>query len=147
MEIQNHSKNSVISTKRLIKGILCLSLLFFVCFSYGQDNIVKKPERVIIANNEIITMEQAERYAASGYVKVMNNGVSDERRAELLEKFGDKIVPKEFIIEISLYTEEEKLEREKVKHEYIVEEIDTQYDSVSTIKIKRQYKRFYCKND
>ena len=102
------------------KTVIILSALTFIASSYGQvtkkqaettdssvsqqDVIVKKPELVIIANDKIITMEQLEEYAERGYVKAMNNGVSDKRREELFEKFGEKIGPKEFIFDISLYT-------------------------------------------
>ena len=38
-----------------MKQLFCLLLLFFVYLSYGQEKPVKKPEYVIIANDEIIT--------------------------------------------------------------------------------------------
>jgi peroxiredoxin len=98
------------SQKRInMKKLFCFLLLFSAYFSYGQENAEKTPERVIIANGEIITIEQLNELDMES-VKSMNNGVSDERRAELFEKFGDKIGPKEFIFEVILWTEDEMKE-------------------------------------
>jgi peroxiredoxin len=100
--------------KIFLSGFFCLLLLFFTCILYGQENTGNKPERVIVANDEIITMAQLEQYAKTGYIKAMNNGVSDEVRGRLFKKFGDKIGPKEFIMQIALYTEEEMKNKEKI---------------------------------
>jgi peroxiredoxin len=97
---------------------------------FQQETVVKKPERVIIVNDEIITMEQLLEYEALGRLKVMHNGVSDERRAELFEKFGDKIGPKEFIFDIYLHADVE---------------IDTQYDNEPAIKINDSIRDFTVK--
>lgn len=127
-----------------MKRLFCLLLLFSVHLSHGQEKIVKKPEYVIIANDEIVTMEKVEAYAKQGYLKSMNKGVSEER-TKLLKKFGDRIGDKEFIIIISLYTEKEKQEREKVKHEYIVEKVDTHYDNKPTINVNDSIRDFTVK--
>ena len=83
---------------------------------YGQNKVVKKPENVIIMNNEISTMEQVEKYANEGLVKSMVKGINDDQRDELAKKFGnDKIGDKEFIVVIELYSEKERLEHNK-KH-------------------------------
>jgi len=39
---QNHLKNGRMSTKRLMKSIICLTSLCFAHFSYGQENTVVK---------------------------------------------------------------------------------------------------------
>jgi len=143
------------------KIVIILSVLAFMASSYGQvmkkqakttnssvsqqDTVVQKPEYVIIANDEIITMEKLNEYAEGGYVKMMNKGVSDEERNKFFEKFGDKIGDKEFIVTISLFTEKEKQEREKVKHEYVVEEIDTQHDNEPTISENDKIRDFTVK--
>jgi peroxiredoxin len=106
---------------------------------------VQEPEYVIIANDEVITMEKMNEYFEGGYIKAMNKGVSDEERDKLFKKFGNKIGDKEFIITIFLYTEEEKQEREKVKHEYVVEEIDTQYDNEPVVNINDSIRDFTVK--
>jgi len=41
-------------------------LVFTTYFSYGQENALKKTERVIIANDEIITMEKMYEYGEQG---------------------------------------------------------------------------------
>lgn len=80
---------------------------------YSQNKVAKKPENVIIINNEISTMEQLEKYANVGLVKSMVKGVSESQRDELAKKFGNaKIGDKEFIIVIELYPEKEKLEND-----------------------------------
>ncbi|MNQ42141.1 Thiol-disulfide oxidoreductase ResA [compost metagenome] len=96
-----------------MKKLLLLALIIISQSFYGQNNAVKKPEYVIIANNEIVSMEKVEKYGADGYVKSMTKGVSEEKRKELASKFGDKIGEKEFIIIVGIYTEQEKNENEK----------------------------------
>lgn len=96
-----------------MKKIIVLLFTFSSFFFFGQEKKVKKPEYVIIINNEIVTKEKVDEYGKQGYIKSMNKGVSEEIRAKLVEKFGDKIGEKEFIILVSLYSESEKIERQK----------------------------------
>ncbi|RED26642.1 peroxiredoxin [Flavobacterium cutihirudinis] len=96
-----------------MKKLICLAILLVANNFYAQNNVAKKPENVIIINNEIVTMQQVEKYGSEGYVKSMNKGVSEEERNELAKKFGDKIGDKEFIIVVGIYTEQEKLENDK----------------------------------
>ena len=96
-----------------MKKILYL-LFLYSSIIIAQEKIIKKPEYVLIANGEIITKEKLDEYGKQGYIKSMNKGVSDEERTKLIQKFGDRIGDKEFIITIALYTEKEKLEKEKV---------------------------------
>lgn len=96
-----------------MKKLLLLALVMASQSFYGQTSVVKKPEYVILVNNEISTMAQVEKYGAEGYVKSMNKGVSEKERDELAKKFGDKIGDREFIFKIELYTEQEKLENDK----------------------------------
>lgn len=95
--------------KKIIYFILLLTNGIF----YAQEKTAKRPENVIIINNEIVSMEQVEKYGTDGYVKSMSKGVSDQERNELAKKFGDKIGDKEFIIVVSLFTESEKLENDQ----------------------------------
>lgn len=131
------------------KLVIILSAFTFIVSSYGQmtkkheevkntstsqrDTVIKKPEYVIIANDEIITAEKLNEYAKGGYVKMMNKGVSDEERDKLFKKFGNKIGDKEFVVTISLFTEEEKQERKKIKQELVVNEVNKQQDSKPVI--------------
>ena len=128
-----------------MKQLFFLLFLFSVHLSHGQEKIVKKPEYVIIAKDEIITKEKVNEYAKQGYLKSMKKGVSEEERAKLLEKFGDKIGDKEFIVTISLFTEEEKLQREKDQHESIVEKVATQSDNKPTISVNDSIRDFTVK--
>ncbi len=128
-----------------MKQLICLLLLFSVYRSHGQEKTVKKPDYVVIANDAIITKEKVNEYAKQGYLKSMKKGVSEEERAKLFEKFGDKIGEKEFIVIVSLFTEEEKQQRENVKNEYIVEKVDTQYDNKPTINVNDRIRDFTVK--
>lgn len=95
-----------------MKNIVLILFMLFEAICFSQEPEIKKPEYVIIANNQIITKEQLNKYAQNGYIKVMNKGVSKNYRNELSEKLGDKIGDKEFIITIDLFTEEEKIENQ-----------------------------------
>ena len=128
-----------------MKQMILILLILTTHLAQGQETNAKKPEYVIIANDTIITKEKIDEYAKQGLLKSMNKGVSDEERAKLFKKFGDRIGDKEFIIIVSLYTDEEKQEREKTKNEYIVEKIDTQYDSISDLKINDNLRDFTVK--
>lgn len=90
-----------------------MTLLLLAQSFYGQDKAVKKPENVIIINNEIVSMETVEKYGSEGYVKSMSKGVSEKERDELAKKLGEKVGDKEFIIMVALFTEEEKRENDK----------------------------------
>jgi peroxiredoxin len=90
--------------------VLIFALYGFTLFAQEKD--IKKPEYVIIANNEIITKEKLGELGQQGLIKVMNKGVTEDERNKLAEKFGDKIGDREFIIKIDLLTEKEKAERE-----------------------------------
>jgi len=96
-----------------MKTSIYLLLLMIAQSFHAQVQTVKKPENVIIINNEIVSMEKVEKYGAEGYVKSMSKGVSDAERNELAQKFGDKIGDKEFIIIVSLFSENEKIENDK----------------------------------
>lgn len=67
----------------------------------GQE-IPKKPDYIIVANNEIITKEKLHEYARENKIELIHKGVSQEERDKLAEKFGEKIGDREFIIKIDL---------------------------------------------
>jgi peroxiredoxin len=93
-----------------------LVVVLFVVSSFSlfaQGNSAAKPSYVIIINNEIVTKEKVDEYARLGYIKSMSKGVTEEERARLVERFGDKIGEKEFIVQIVLLTESERLEAAK----------------------------------
>ncbi len=93
-----------------------LFLLLFFTFNltlFAQEKDIKKPEYVIIANNEIITNEELAELGKQGLIAGMNKGVTEDERNKLAEKFGDKIGDREFIIKVGILTEKEKIERSK----------------------------------
>ncbi|MEH6538080.1 MAG: TlpA disulfide reductase family protein [Psychroserpens sp.] len=92
--------------KKLI--ILIFALYGFTLFAQEKD--IKKPEYVIIVNNEIITQEKLGEFGKQGLIKAMNKGVTEDERNKLAKKFGDKIGDREFIIKVDLLTEKEKAE-------------------------------------
>lgn len=98
-----------------MKKFILLIFAFYGFTLLAQEKNIRKPEYVIIANNEIITQEKLEELGQQGLIKGMNKGVTEEERNELAEKFGDKIGDREFIIKIDLLTEKEKKERENKK--------------------------------
>lgn len=97
-----------------MKKLILLSILSAFCISLlAQQEVLKeKPQYVIIIDEkEIVTNERLNELAGNGYVKAMNKGVSEEKRNEFFRKFGDKIGDKEFIVTITLLTEQEREER------------------------------------
>lgn len=94
-----------------MKKLLFLVLSIYSFTLLAQENTTKKPEFVVIANNEIISKEKLEALGEQGLIKSMHKGVTQEERNKLAEKHGDKIGDKEFIIKISVLSEKEKLER------------------------------------
>ena len=96
-----------------MKNYYLLLFMFCVHLSYGQEKISKKPQNILIINNEIVSMEKVEEYGNQGYIKVMNKGVSDVEREKLFKQFGNQIGDKEFIIIISLFTENERIANQK----------------------------------
>lgn len=128
-----------------MKRMFFLLLLFSTHFLYGQQKVIKKPEYVIIANDEIITKEKVNEYAKEGYLKAINKGVSEEVREKLFKKFGDKIGDKEFIVIVSLYTEKEKQENEKNKKNSVVKKDSSQNDNEYVLNINDPAKDFTVK--
>jgi peroxiredoxin len=104
-----------------MKKIFLFTLLIIAQSFYGQDKVAKKPEYVIVINNEISSIEKVQEYGATGYIKSMSKGISEKERDELAKKLGDKIGDREFIVIVALYTEEEKIENDKRNKAQLVE--------------------------
>lgn len=96
-----------------MKAFFFSILFFFVHFLQAQQNAPSKPQYVIIINDEIVSKEKMNEYAKQGYIKQLTKGVSEEERAKLARKLGDNIGDKEFIVVVSLYTDEEKKQKER----------------------------------
>ena len=94
-----------------MKNYFLFLLLFSINGLYGQDKTIRRPEYVIIINDKIVSKAKVDEYGKTGYVKSMSKGVSQQYRDSLATQFGDKIGDKEFVVLISLFTEEEKLEK------------------------------------
>lgn len=74
-----------------------LFVLFFVlygCTLFGQEKEVIKPKYVIIANNEIITEAELNKFAVDGLIKNVNNGVSQKEEINLRKNSATKLVIK-----------------------------------------------------
>jgi len=95
-----------------MKKIIFLLAILSSYFVVAQTKTVKKPEYVIIVNDEIISKEKLLEYGEKGYVKSMSKGVKEEEKNRLAKKFGDKIGDREFIIKVAVFTGREKLENE-----------------------------------
>ena len=90
-------------------------LLAFLVFNTLNAQTDKKFEPVFIINDEIVSKSKVEEYATQGYIKSMQNGASDEKFKALKKKHGDKILAKEFVMLIDIYTEEEVKARKAKK--------------------------------
>ena len=131
--------------------VLILILCGFTLFA--QEKEIKKPEYIIIANNEIISKEKLGELGKQGLIKAMNKGVTEKERNEFAEKFGDKIGDREFIIKIDLLSEKEKAERQNKISENIIKYHDN--GNVMTIKhyektengIEMIRQEYFYKND
>lgn len=102
-----------------MKYILSLILLFVSFHINSQETKTEKPQRIIVANDEIITVEQLETYANNGYVKSMEVSPDEAEKERLRKKLGDWIG--DFVVVVSLYTEEEKQQKEIVKKNTVTE--------------------------
>lgn len=93
-----------------MRNIIVLVFVLFGFTLFGQEKVIKKPEYVIIANNEIITKEKLDEYGKEGLIQGMHKGVTQDERDKLAEKFGSQIGDREFIMKIDILTEKEKTE-------------------------------------
>lgn len=98
----------------MFKNFTCILCLLFINNLVGQSVTSKKPEYLLIVNNEIVTKEKVNELGKKGFIKSMNKGVTDKFRDSLIIKLGKKIAEKEFIIQFDLYTEEELKKLPKV---------------------------------
>lgn len=126
------------------KIVFLFSFLLSNTHLFGQNN-PQRPEYTVIAGGKITTIEVVDSLAKLGYVKRMQKGVTEEERAKLAKTFGNKIGDKEFIVIISLFTEEEKNERAKHKVEYVAEKRDSSNDKNPIIKINDSIHDFTVK--
>jgi len=96
-----------------MKTILSIFVLILTINGYSQKKDIKKPEYIIIINDTLSSKKVIETLGSKGYIKSMNKGVSESQRNTYYQRFGNVIGEKEFIIEITTYTEEEKNQKDK----------------------------------
>ncbi|WP_426485659.1 peroxiredoxin family protein [Flavobacterium sp. 2] len=128
-----------------MKKLICFTLLLITPFFYAQNKVAKKPETVIIINNEIVTMAQVEKYAQEGRIKSMNKGVTEEERNKLAEKYGDKIGDREFITVVEVFTEQEKPESSPKNSDIAAEKFTKNNNPEYLLKINDKAKDFTLK--
>lgn len=126
------------------KTVIFILLLLTQSF-YGQVKVVKKPEYVFVINNEIVSKEKLDKYAADGRIKSISKGVTDQEREELAKKLGAKIGDKELIVLIALNTEQEKLENDKKIRVLPVVSNNTVRDEGYILKVNDKAKDFTLK--
>jgi len=125
-----------------MKYFLLFILLFTMHISQAQQSPTSKPKYVTIINDEIVSMDKVNEYANQGYVKQMAKGVSEAERTRLSKKLGDQIGDKEFIILVSVYTEEEKREKENASKLNTVTKDSTKNDAGLVLELNIAAKDF-----
>lgn len=128
-----------------MKKILYFTILIISYSFFGQAKVVKKPEYVVVIENEIGSMEQLEKYANEGNLKTMNKGVKEKERNQLAEKFGEIIGEKEFIITVTLFTEKEKTENLKTENSKVVTEQNVKKEVEYILNVNDKAKNFTLK--
>lgn len=106
--------------------IFIVSALLFV---FSQVNVIaqdalKKPQKVYVINNEIVSLEKVNEYAKEGFIKLMRTGVTDAERIALINKFGDKI-GENYIAIISIYTPEEKKKKDAAEKNAVNSKVES----------------------
>lgn len=95
------------------KSSILLIFMLIAQMLVAQNQPIKKPQYVIIINDEIVSQEKLDKYGRQGDIKSMNKGVSEAERTRLAKKHGDKIGDKEFIIVVSLLSKSDKLAQQR----------------------------------
>lgn len=90
-----------------MNNLILFLLILTASICYAQDGTISKPEYVIVAGDEIVTMEKLNQIDP-GRIKGMTKGVSQNVRDSLAEKFGEKVGEREFVILVDLYGKDEK---------------------------------------
>ncbi len=94
-----------------MKKLFSIIFLISIQLLQAQNNVSKKPEYVMIINDEIVSKEKLKEYEEKGLLESVNMGVSDTERQRLFEKLGDKVGDKEFIIILKLRDKIENIEK------------------------------------
>jgi peroxiredoxin len=99
----------------LSKGICVVAVaLFSITISVkAQEQVQSEPAKMYIVNGEEMSEAKVQELANANRIKEMRKGVSDEEKAELIKKYGER-VNNSFIAVITLYTDQEIAEKAKV---------------------------------
>lgn len=101
-----------------MKKLFLVIFLISIQLLQAQNSASKKPEFVMVLNDEIISKEKIKEYEEKGLVESVSMGVSDTERQRLFEKLGDQIGDKEFIVAIKLRSKVDN-NKEKTKSEIV----------------------------
>lgn len=115
-----------------MKKLFLVLFLTSIELLQAQNSVSKKPEFIMVLNDEIITKEKIKEYEEKGLVESVSMGVSDTERERLFKKLGDKIGDKEFIVAIKLRS---KVEDNKEKPESEIVASDNK-KATATTKLK-----------
>ncbi|SHJ10695.1 TlpA family protein disulfide reductase [Flavobacterium terrae] len=94
-----------------MKKLFLVLFLASIQFLQAQNSVSKKPEFIMVINDEIVSKEKMKEYEEKGLIESVNMGVSEEERLRLYNKLGDKIGDKEFIIILKLRAKIENTEK------------------------------------
>lgn len=97
-----------------MKKLFFFILLISIHLVQAQNSVSKKPEFILVINDEIVSKEKIKEYEEKGLIESMSMGVSDIERQRLFEKLGDKIGEKEFIIVVKLRSKIEDSKKENI---------------------------------
>jgi peroxiredoxin len=88
--------------------------LFSITISVkAQEQVQSEPAKMYIVNGKEISESKVQELANANRIKEMRKGVSDEEKAQLIKKYGER-VNNSFIAVITLYTDQEMAEKAKV---------------------------------
>ena len=114
-------------------------IVFFNLTLLAQNKIASDP--IFVVNEKIVSKQKIEEYLSKGYIKEMQNSITDQQYLNLKSKLGENLGEKEFIVIIKIFTESEMNEQKaqvntiaekstptKIKDEYLLKVNDIAVD-------------------
>lgn len=114
-------------------------IVFFNLTLLAQNKIASDP--IFVVNEKIVSKQKIEKYLSKGYIKEMQNSITDQQYLNLKSKLGENLGEKEFIVIIKIFTESEMNEQKaqvntitekstptKIKDEYLLKVNDIAVD-------------------
>ncbi len=124
--------------------VFLLFIALSVQISFAQESSKYQP--IFIINSKIVSKEKVNEYAKKGYIKNMQNGATENQYVELKKKLGNKITEKEYVVILTIFSEEEyqnkkrkvnkspkEEESAKNKNDFILKENDLATDVTITM--------------